>query len=278
MGARQVTEYLSHLAIDGEVAASTQNQALSALLFLYREIVGGDLASLEGIARAKRVERIPVVLTRAEVESVLARLRGVPRLMAGLLYGSGLRLMECVRLRIKDFDFVRRQVVVRAGKGGKDRMTMLPESLIVLLGEHLKRVRAIHEGDLSRGHGFVFLPYALARKYPSAPRQWNWQYAFPATRQSVDPRSGEVRRHHVDESVLQRAVKEAARAAGIPKLATCHTLRHSFATHLLESGYDIRTVQELLGHKDVTTTMIYTHVLNRGGLAVKSPLDALTRS
>jgi integron integrase len=276
MGARQVTEFLSHLAIDGEVAATTQNQALSALLFLYRQVIGGDLASLEGVvARARRVERVPVVLTRSEVQAVLGQLRGVARLMAGLLYGSGLRLMECVRLRVKDLDFERRQIVVREGKGGKDRPTMLPISLVEPLQIHLARVRAVHEAERSQGHGAVFLPHALARKYPSAARQWIWQYVFPASRSSVDPRSGEVRRHHVDESVLQRAVKEAVRAAEITKPASCHTLRHSFATHLLESGYDIRTVQDLLGHKDVSTTMIYTHVLNRGGLTVRSQLDGL---
>jgi len=275
MGARQVTEFLSHLAIDAEVAATTQNQALSALLFLYREVIGGDLASLERVARARRVERVPVVLTRSEVQAVLARMTGVTRLMAGLLYGSGLRLMECVRLRVKDLDFERLQIIVREGKGAKDRLTVLPASLAEELTRHLAGVRATHDADLARGHGAVYLPHALERKYRSAPRQWLWQYVFPASRLSIDPGSGEVRRHHLDESVLQRAVKEAVRSAGIPKPASCHTLRHSFATHLLESGSDIRTVQDLLGHKDVSTTMIYTHVLNRGGLAVRSPLDRL---
>jgi integron integrase len=275
MGTREVTEFLSYLAIDAQVAATTQNQALSAILFLYRCVIGGELASLDAVARARRRVAVPVVLTRAEAQAVLSQMTGAPRLMAGLLYGSGLRLMECVRLRVKDLDFARRQIVVREGKGGKDRATMLPESLIEPLRVHLERVRTTHDADRAQGHGAVFLPYALARKYPAASREWIWQYVFPASRPSIDPQSGEVRRHHVDESGLQRAVKAAVRNAGIAKPASCHTLRHSFATHLLENGYDIRTVQDLLGHKNVTTTMIYTHVLNRGGLAVRSPLDTL---
>jgi len=273
MGEHEITQFLSHLARDRQVAASTQNQSLSALLFLYKEVLKREIGGLEKIERAKRPARLPVVLTRQEAKRLFSHLEGDHRLMAGLLYGSGLRLMECVRLRIKDVDFAYLRITVREGKGGKDRVTMLPVNLATALERHCRKVKAQHEEDLARGLGRVFLPGALSRKYPNAAREWAWQYAFPSSRLSIDPRSGEKRRHHVDESILQNAVKRAVRSAGISKPATCHTLRHSFATHLLENGYDIRTVQELLGHKDVSTTMIYTHVLNRPGLGVKSPLD-----
>lgn len=275
MGAPEVEAFLSHLAVAGKVAASTQNQAKSALLFLYREVLALELPWLENVTRAKTPQRLPVVLTASEVKSVLNRLDGTLWLMASLLYGGGLRLMECVRLRVKDVDFEMRQVTVREGKGFKDRVTMLPESSIAPLQAHLARVRALHDEDVAEGYGAAYLPYALEKKYPNAAKEWGWQYVFPARSLSVDPRSGVTRRHHVDEKSLQRAVKRAAQQAGIAKPVTPHTFRHSFATHLLQSGYDIRTVQELLGHKDVQTTMIYTHVLNRGGRGVQSPLDIL---
>ncbi|HEU4593942.1 MAG TPA: integron integrase [Pyrinomonadaceae bacterium] len=273
MGADEIRQYVSHLANEGRVSASTQNQALSALLFLYREVLGSDLPFIDGIERAKRPARVPVVLTRVEVERVLASLSGTHHLMAGLLYGSGLRLMECVRLRAKDVDFGYSQITVRDGKGEKDRRTVLPRQLVAPLREHLARVRQMHEQDLRKSCGRVYLPYALERKYPHAAAEWAWQWVFPATKLSVDSRSGEVRRHHAAEDLLQKAVKRAVAQAGVAKRASCHTLRHSFATHLLEAGYDIRTVQELLGHSDVSTTMIYTHVLNKGGRGVRSPLD-----
>lgn len=273
MGADEIRRFLSHLATDKTVAAATQNQALCSLLFLYREVLGVELPYVEGIERAKRPARVPVVLTRAEADLVLSGMNGTYRLMAGLLYGSGLRLMECVRLRVKDLDFGYRQVTVRDGKGEKDRRTVLPESLAEPLGRHLERVRLLHEEDLRAGYGRVYLPYALARKYQSAAAEWVWQWVFPAAKLSRDPRSGEVRRHHASEDMLQSAVKRASKAAGVEKRVSCHTLRHSFATHLLESGYDIRTVQELLGHTSVETTQIYTHVLNKGGRGVRSPLD-----
>jgi integron integrase len=273
MGQQEVTEFLSALATKGKVSPSTQAQALSALLFLYRHVLGQDLDWLDGLVRAKRRTRIPVVLTRDEVEAVLTRMRGTPLLMASLIYGGGLRLMECARLRIKDLDFERRELTIRDGKGRKDRVTVIPAKLVNPLIRHVERVHRQHLEDLRRGAGYVELPYALIRKFPKAATEWGWQWVFPATRSYVDPETEERRRHHLHESVLQRAVKDAVRAAGITKPATCHTLRHSFATHLLENGYDIRTIQELLGHSDVTTTMIYTHVLNRGGLAVRSPLD-----
>ncbi len=273
MADTEVTEFLTSLARDGNVAASTQNQALSALLFLYKEVLKEEIGWLDGIERAKRPARLPAVLTRDEVKNIFAQLHGTHRLMAGLLYGSGLRLMECVRLRVKDVDFGYTHVVVRDGKGGKDRVTMLPVNLAQTLERHLQKVKAQHEEDLEAGLGSVYLPTALQKKYPNAPKEWSWQYIFPSSRISLDPRSQERRRHHVEESSLQMAMKRAVRAAGISKPATCHSLRHSFATHVLENGYDIRTVQELLGHKDVSTTMIYTHVLNRPGLGVKSPLD-----
>jgi len=273
MGLAQVQAFLTHLAVEGQVAASTQNQALSALLFLYREVLKIDLDTPLDAVRAKKPSRLPVVLTRAETHQVIQGLAGMYQLMAKLLYGSGLRLMECVRLRVKDIDFDLREIGVRDAKGGHERVTMLPASLVTPLQEHLQRVKLLHERDLAAGLGQVYLPYALERKYPTASVEWGWQYVFPSDRLSLDPRSGLRRRHHVDESNLQRAVKDAVRLARVAKPASCHTFRHSFATHLLESGYDIRTVQELLGHQDVKTTMIYTHVLNRGGLAVRSPLD-----
>jgi len=272
MGAAEVQAFLTHLAVEGNVAASTQNQALSALLFLYKKVLHQDLGPIDAM-RAKKPKRLPSVLTKEEVHSVLGHLSSTHLLTAKLLYGSGLRLMECLRLRVKDLDFAHRQILVRDGKGEKDRVTMLPESLVSPLQDHLRIVKRTHEEDLAKGYGAVYLPYALERKYPNAEREWLWQYIFPANRLSVDPRSGIVRRHHIHESSLQKAVRAAAQATGIPKRISPHTFRHSFATHLLEAHYDIRTVQELLGHKDVKTTMIYTHVLNRGGLAVRSPLD-----
>ena len=268
-----VEAFLTRLATRDHVAASTQNQALSALLFLYREVLGVDLPWMENVVRARRPQRLPVVLSRAQVASLLQKLAGREALMAGLLYGSGLRLMECVRLRVKDVGLERNELVVRDGKGGKDRMTVLPGALKEALARQLVEVRLLHARDLACGHGRVYLPHALARKYPSAAAELAWQYVFPATRLSEDPRDGVRRRHHVDEKVLQKAVRRAALECGFDRPATPHTLRHCFATHLLESGADIRTVQELLGHKDVATTQIYTHVLNRGALGVLSPLD-----
>jgi integron integrase len=273
MGEPEVTAYLSALAVENRVSASTQNQALSALLFLYREVLEQDLAWLHDVVRARRPARLPVVLRRDEVRAVLRNLRGVPWLMASLLYGSGLRVMECCRLRVKDLDLQAGEILVREGKGQRDRRTVLSASLRAPLRDHLRRVRKQHVSDLERGAGAVELPGALATKYPRAPWEWGWQWVFPATRTYWHAESGQRRRHHLHESVLQRAVKDAVRRAGIPKRATCHTLRHSFATHLLEAGYDIRTIQELLGHRDVSTTMVYTHVLNRGGRGVQSPLD-----
>lgn len=273
MGVEEIRQYLSHLATARQVSASTQNQALSALLFLYREVLDRDLPFIEGIERAKRPQRVPTVLTSEEVRRVFIHLAGVYYLMASLLYGSGLRVMECVRLRVKDIDFDYRQITVRDGKGEKDRRTMLPHSLAELLKQQLEHARLLHEEDVRHGCGNVYLPYALERKYPYVAREWRWQWVFPANKLSVDPRSGRTRRHHISEDILQMAVKRAIKESGITKRASCHTLRHSFATHLLEAGYDIRTIQELLGHSDVRTTMIYTHVLNKGGRAVKSPLD-----
>lgn len=273
MGAPEVERFLTDLAVKGKVSPSTQNQALSALLFLYREVLGVTLPWMDAIQRARKPRRMPVVLTRREVQAMLGEMTGVHWLMASLLYGTGMRLMECVRLRVKDVDFERRELLIRHGKGGKDRRTMLPDSLIDPLQNQLAEAQRIHANDLRAGFGRVWLPDALARKYRNADVEWGWQYVFPAFKRSRDPRDGVVRRHHVDESGLQRAIKRARYAAHVHKPATCHTLRHSFATHLIEDGYDIRTVQELLGHKDVTTTQIYTHVLNRGGLGVLSPLD-----
>ena len=273
MGAEEIRQFLSHLAVDGQVAASTQNVALCALLFLYRDVLQVELPYVEGIERAKRPARVPVVFTRGEVERLLARLSGSYRLIAGLLYGSGLRLMESVRLRVKDLDFEYTEILVRDGKGEKDRRTVLPRPLAEPLRRHLERVQLLHEKDLGEGLGEVYLPYALGRKYPSAAREWAWQYVFPSTKLSVDPRSGVTRRHHASPDSVQREVKRAIQQAGITKHGGCHTLRHSFATHLLEDGYDLRTIQELLGHSDVRTTQIYTHVLNKGGSGVRSPLE-----
>lgn len=273
MAEAEMTAFLTHLAVQGNVAASTQNQALSALLFLYKEVLQRKIGWLDKVERAKKPVRLPVVLTRAEMRTVFFHLHGTMKLMAGLLYGSGLRLMECVRLRVKDVDLGYLTITVRDPKGGRDRITMLPTNLVQALQRHLLKRRSLHEQDLADGFGSVHLPHALARKYPNADRQWMWQYVFASPRLSTDPRSGAKQRHHIAESILQRALKEAVSQAGINKPATCHTLRHSFATHLLEKGSDIRTVQELLGHKDVSTTMIYTHVLNRPGIGVKSPLD-----
>jgi integron integrase len=275
MGAAEVTQFLSWLAVESKVAASTQNQALSALLFLYRDVLELDLPWLDGVVRAKRPERLPVVLSREEVRGVLRQLDGMPRLMGYLLYGAGLRVLECCRLRIQDVDLDANQIVVRGGKGDKDRVTMLPAIVKADLVGHLAAVRAQHADDLTAGAGWVELPTALARKYPNAGREWAWQWIVPATRIYRDRLTCQRRRHHLHESVLQRAVKGALRRAAIAKRGTPHTLRHSFATHLLEDGHDIRTVQELLGHRDVSTTMIYTHVLNRGPAAVRSPVDRL---
>ncbi len=273
LAAGAVKLYLEYLVERKNVAASTQNQALNALVFLFEQVLEQPLGDLGEYLRAKKPKRLPTVLSRGEVESLLGRMDGAPALMAGILYGSGLRLMECARLRVKDIDFERGQIVVRQGKGRKDRLTMLPERYRPGLRSHLEAVRQKHHADLANGFGEVYLDPALERKYPGAARQWHWQYVFAASRLSVDPRSGKTRRHHAHERNLQLAVKQAARQAGITKHVTCHTLRHSFATHLLESGYDIRTVQELLGHRDVSTTMIYTHVLNRPGVGVLSPAD-----
>ncbi len=275
MGAQEVEAFLTHLAVKGKVSASTQNQAKSALLFLYREVLEQVLPWLDKVTQAKAPTRLPVVLTVAEVQAVLKRLSGTHWLIASLLYGAGLRLMEAVRLRVKDVEFTQHEIIVREGKGAKDRVTMLPESAIEALRRHLTKVKALHEEDLASGFGEVYLPFALDKKYPNAAREWGWQYVFPSAKLSVDPRSGVTRRHHVDEKGIQRAMKQAVRDAKIVKPATPHSLRHSFATHLLLGGYDIRTVQELLGHSDVSTTMIYTHVLNRGGKGVVSPLDRL---
>ena len=273
MGAEEVRSFLIHLATERDLAASTQNQALAALLFLYRHVLDRELSELGEIPSAKRPSRLPTVFTREEARAVLGKLKGRNRLLASLLYGSGLRLMELLRLRVKDVNFDSHQLFVRDGKGAKDRATMLPTSLTEPLGRHLERVKQQHDADLANGFGSVGLPKALARKYPNAPKEWAWQYAFPSRQLSTDPRSGKRRRHHLSPSSLQKAVKEAVRQAEIHKPASCHTFRHSFATHLLEGGYDIRTVQELLGHKDVRTTMLYTHVLNRGAMGVRSPLD-----
>ena len=274
MGAAEIEAFLTNLAVERSVSASTQNQAKSALLFLYKEVLQIELPWLDNVTQAKVPKKLPVVMTQNEVRAVLARLDGTVWLICSLLYGSGLRIMECLRLRVKDVDFERCEILVREGKGFKDRVTMLPASLVQLLKQQLERVKTLHEEDLLKGYGDVFMPMALEAKYPKAGKSWNWQYIFPSRNLSVDPRSGVVRRHHSDEKVIQRAVKKAASAAEISKLATPHTFRHSFATHLLQSGYDIRTVQELLGHSDVSTTMIYTHVLNKGGKGVVSPLDS----
>ncbi|MBD2464376.1 integron integrase [Oscillatoria sp. FACHB-1407] len=273
MGAEEIRTYLTHLAVQQNVAASTQNVALSALLFLYRHVLNIELPYIDGIERAKTPERVPVVFTRSEVKAILSYLDGIHHLVASLLYGSGLRLNEGLQLRVKDIDFEYQQLVVRDGKGEKDRVTMLPKALVAPLKQQLEKTKQLHQQDLTLGYGAVYLPYALERKYPNANRDWGWQYVLPSWRRSLDPRTKVVRRHHLYERSLQRAVKQAIRQAGMTKHGGCHTFRHSFATHLLEDGYDIRTVQELLGHKDVKTTMIYTHVLNRGERGVRSPLD-----
>jgi integron integrase len=277
MGAQEVTAFLNHLARDREVAAATQNQALAALLFLYKEALGTSLPWLDGLDRAKRPEHVPTVLSREEVARLLNAMGGTKWLMASLLYGAGLRLRECLKLRVKDIDFDYRQILVREGKGAKDRVTMLPASVVTPLRAHLIQAKRLHERDVAEGYGDVELPHALARKYPKAQYEWGWKFVFPSHKLSADPKTGVIRRHHVYENYLIRGVKEAVRAARIHKHVSCHTLRHSFATHLLESGYDIRTVQELLGHKSVETTMIYTHVMNKGGRGVTSPLDARMR-
>jgi integron integrase len=280
MGAEEIRQFLTHLAVERDVAAATQNQAFSALLFLYRVVLNRELPWIDGIERPKRPARVPVVLTPDEARTVLAAMHGTTRLMAQLLYGCGLRVMECVRLRIKDIDFGYLQITVRDAKGGHDRVTMLPVSLVEPLRRQIVKRGLMHEEDLAAGFGAVYLPGALARKYPNAARELGWQYLFAASNRSADPRdkSGATadQRHHISETLLQRAVKTAVRQTGITKPASCHTFRHSFATHLLENGYDIRTVQELLGHKDLSTTMIYTHVLNKPGIGVKSPLDRTT--
>jgi integron integrase len=275
MAEAEINRFVSHLAVDRKVSPSTQTQALSAIVFLYRHVLGKEIGELEGLVRARKKTRLPTVLTRSEVAKVLAKLPHKLRLMAGLLYGGGLRQMECIRLRVKDIDFDYRQIVVRDGKGQKDRITMLPEGISKALKTHLKQVRHLHQEDLKRGYGQVYMPFALDRKYPAAARSWSWQYVFPSARLSIDPRTGVRRRHHILAQSLHRALKQAVIDAGIVKTASCHTLRHSFATHLLEDGYDIRTVQELMGHKDVKTTMVYTHVLLRGAGGVKSPMDSL---
>jgi len=274
LGAAEVEQFLTHLAVAGNVAASTQNQAKSALLFLYKEVLAMELPWLDNVERAKAPKRLPVVLNRDEVQAILSRLSGTHWLIASMLYGSGMRILECLRLRVKDIDFKRREILIRDGKGFKDRVTMLPLALVATLTAHIAKVRELHKVDLQQGYGAVYLPNALAQKYPNAAREWGWQYIFPSGKLSLDPRGNETRRHHVQDQAVQRAVKQAARDADLSKPATPHTFRHSFATHLLEGGYDIRTVQELLGHSDVSTTMIYTHVLNRGGRGVVSPLDA----
>jgi integron integrase len=274
VGPEGITPFLNHLAVEDAVAPSTQNQALNALVFLYARVLGCDVPQLEGLVRARKPQRLPVVFSPREARDVIARLAGTERLVASLLYGSGLRLLECLRLRVKDIDFERRQIVVREGKGRKDRVTPLPESCTADLRRQLERVKALHEADLAAGFGSVILPGALARKYPRASRELGWQWVFPATRRFTDPRDGVERRHHFHETAVQRAVKRAIRESGITKPASCHTFRHSFATHLLEAGYDVRTVQELLGHRSLNTTMIYVHVLSRGALGVRSPLDS----
>lgn len=273
MRAAEVQAFLSDLAVNQKVSASTQNQALNAIVFLYQEVLHIELDWMENLVRAKRSKRLPLVMSKDEVRRVIAAMSGAHQLLAKVLYGTGLRLMECLRLRVKDIDFELNQIIVRNGKGDKDRVTMLPDAIKPALREHLDRVKILHEKDLADGFGDVYLPDALERKYPRASREWAWQWAFPAGRISEDPRSNKRRRHHLDEQILQRAVRQAVQLARIPKPISCHTFRHSFATHLLEAGYDIRTVQELLGHANVATTQIYTHVMNKPGLGVKSPLD-----
>ena len=273
MAAAEVETFLTHLAVQSKVSASTQNQALNALVFLYRHVLGQDFGLLEGVQRAKRPQRVPVVLSKAEVARLLAALPVKYRLFFQFLYGTGLRLMEALRLRVKDVDFERGQIIVRGGKGDKDRVTMLPESLRTAMQEHLQRVALLHQQDLTAGLGAVSLPGALKVKYPRAERDWAWQWFWPGATMSVDPSDGQLKRYHLHETSIQRVIQAAVRLARLTKPATCHTLRHSFATHLLENGYDIRTVQDLLGHADVSTTQIYTHVMQKPGIGVKSPLD-----
>ena len=275
MDERHISEFLTYLAVKLKVASSTQNQALCAIVFMYKHVIKKELGEFAELIYAKRPSRLPVVFTREEVKKLLISLEGTHWLMAQILYGAGLRLMECIRLRVKDVDFGYKEIVVRDGKGKVDRRTPLPGIIIEPMKKHLLRVQQVHEQDLAHGYGTVYLPYALERKYKNANREWCWQYVFPASRLSVDPRSGVKQRHHINEAVLQRVVKKAIRQTGITKPGSSHSFRHSFATHLLEDGYDIRTVQELLGHKDVSTTMIYTHVLNKGGKGVVSPSDRL---
>ena len=277
LGAAEVEAFLTHLAVARNVSANTQNQAKSALLFLYKEVLGSQLPWLDDVQQAKTPKRLPVVLTQEEVSKILSRLEGTQHLVVSLLYGTGMRILEALRLRVKDVDFARKEILIRDGKGFKDRVTMLPLSLIAPLKAHLEKVKSLHVADLAKGYGAVYMPQALGKKYPYAAHDWAWQYVFPSGKLSVDPRSDDavIRRHHVQDQAIQRAVRQAVVDAGIVKPATPHTFRHSFATHLLESGYDIRTVQELLGHSDVATTMIYTHVLNKGGRGVSSPLDIL---
>lgn len=278
LGANEVEQFLTYLAVEGRVAASTQNQAKSALLFLYKEVLGAELPWLDRVQQAKAPKRLPVVLSKEEVRLILKHLDGAHYLIVSLLYGTGMRILEALRLRVKDIDFSRKEILIRDGKGFKDRITMLPASLVVPLKTHLHKVKVLHDDDLSKGYGAVYMPQALGKKYPYAARDWAWQYVFPSGRLSVDPRSHDqvTRRHHIQDQAIQRAARQAVVDAGITKQATPHTFRHSFATHLLESGYDIRTVQELLGHSDVATTMIYTHVLNKGGHGVDSPLDSIS--
>jgi integron integrase len=275
MGEAEIVAFLNHLAVGRNVAASTQNQALNALVFLYKQVLGREALDLKNLTPAKRPQRLPTVFDRSEIERLLTHLEGTPKLVAALLYGAGLRLLEGLRLRIQDIEFERSQIVVRDGKGAKDRVTLLPPSLVQPIRDQMAATSRLHDEDLAAGLGEVYLPYALERKYPNAAKQWGWQYLFPAEATAMDPRSGKTRRHHIGESAIQRAVKQAISAAGITKHGSCHTLRHSFATHLLEDGYDIRTLQELLGHSDVRTTMIYTHVLNKGPMGIKSPLNRL---
>ncbi len=275
MGEEEIAQFITHLATERKVASSTQNQALNAIVFLYKRVLNRELGDFGHMERAKKPEKLPTVMARKEVNQVLSSMSGINQLMAKLLYGCGLRLMECVRLRVKDIDFEQNHVIVRDSKGVKNRSTVLPEQLKPLLLEHLEGVRIVHKQDLKNRLGEAYLPSALEKKYPNAAKEWGWQYAFPSEKISKDPRSGKMRRHHVSESALQRAVQKAARKADLAKPVSPHTFRHSFATHLLEGGYDIRTVQELLGHKDVSTTRIYTHVINKGGMGVQSPLDTL---
>lgn len=275
MGEKEINQFLSYLAEERNVASSTQNQALCAIIFLYKYVLKIEIGDLGDLARAKKPKRLPVVLSHREMKAIFDNLSGIHWMMATLLYGAGLRLMECLRLRVKDIDFDLNQIIVRDAKGGKDRVTMLPQIAREPLKEHLKQVKKIHQEDLENNHGCVYLPNALQNKYPEAEKEWGWKYVFPSQRISRDPRSGIKRRHHLSEHVLARALKKALRQTNIHKKATCHSLRHSFATHLLEAGYDIRTIQELLGHKNLQTTMVYTHMLNKGGKGVRSPADEL---